>query len=181
MDTGSEQSAREALSGLAQRLPRYAELSARLVAEGRLSAGQQAPLLGGLRGVPVAGRLIGLVPFLGQLTTLLGTLGAIRYALEQMQAEAADAHLAAVGLSRAEVEADVRQVGALVQRVKAVDAEAASELMRSGARKAGRLVGRGLRAFRAAQAAREPAPPTTPAALEPPRAEGGDGDDPAAR
>jgi len=146
-----DESVREILVGIARRLPRYAQLVARLAADTRMSAAQRQPLVGVLgRGLPVIDLLPGLVPMLGRFDGLLGMFATVSMALHHVQPEVAEEHLAAVGLSREQVEADLQETTRLARRLAESGAPGAL-LPEGGARSAGRLVGRGLRAFRAAQ------------------------------
>lgn len=149
----SEASARETLSDILTRVPKYVQFSYRLVANGRMSASQQRNLLGasGLGAMPL--RLVpGLGPLLFQATRILSLIGAIRYTLSQMQPGEAERQLAEVGLTREQVEADYQATTALAKRAKELGTKEAGQILEGGARTAGRLAGRGVRAFRGWQA-----------------------------
>ena len=164
MQQQGDESVREILIGIARRLPRYAQLVARLAADTRMSAMQRQPLVGVLgRGLPVIDMLPGLIPVLGRFDGLLGMFATVSVALRQLQPEVADEHLAAVGLSREQVEADLQETTRLARRLAEGGAPGAL-LPQGSARSAGRLVGRGLRAFRAAQQSSQ-SPPATPSEL----------------
>lgn len=172
MQQPGDESIREILTGIARRLPRYAQLAARLAADTRMTAAQREPLVGVLgRGLPVIDLLPGLVPVLGRFDGLLGMFTSVTVALHQLQPEVAEEHLAAVGLSRAEIEADLQETTRLARRLAESGAPGAL-LPQNGARSAGRLVGRGLRAFRAAQQSSSGAQQALPRPPEPPPTQG---------
>lgn len=151
--SGEGESVRASLAGIAGRLPQYAKLTARLAADTRMSRQTRAPLSGMLgRGLPVIDMLPGLIPVVGRFNGLLGMFATITAALQQLQPEAAEEHLLAVGLTREQVEADIRETRRLAAKLAVNGASNATTLTEVGARKAGRLVGKGLKAFRAYQA-----------------------------
>lgn len=154
----ADPSIRETLKDIGSRVPTYAQLSQRLVAEGMMTAGQQGQILGPLGFGPLS-RVTRFVPLLGQMTRVLSMIGAIRFVLTQMNPEVADAHLAAVGLTREQVEADFRVTKDLSKRAGEVGAQHASRALEDGARVAGRLTGKGLRAFKNWQASNRGTPP----------------------
>ena len=161
------------LKDIGSRLPAYAQLSQGLVAAGLMSANQQSDVLGPLGYGPLA-RVSRFVPLLNQVTRILTLVGAIRFALTQLEPEVADQHLASVGLSREQVEADFENARGLVARAatsgsehaarayevgkeqaaRAVEAGGpmASKALEEGARAAGKLTGKGIKAFRRWQA-----------------------------
>ena len=163
----------DTLRDVGSRLPAYARLSQGLVAAGLLSANQQADILGPLGYGPLA-RVARFVPLLNQLTRLLSLVGAIRFALTQLDPELAEEHLARAGLSRAQVEADFQATRGLAERIAASGSQQAahafevgkeqaarlaeasgpiaSKALEDGARAAGKLTGKGLRAWRNWQA-----------------------------
>lgn len=174
-----ERSAREILTDIAQRLPRYAQLAARLAQDTRLASNQRAPLSGLLgSSFPVAKFLPGVLPMIGRVHGLIGMVSTVSFALSQLEPEVAEQHLLAVGLSRAQVEADLRDTKMLAGKVAAPIAGQASELLagpaaqqasrlvdnlrQDGVRRAGRLVGRGLRAVRQRTAQSLPPPDAEP-------------------
>lgn len=145
----NQASAREILAGIARRLPSYAQLTMRLAQDTRMSANQRAPLVGLLgRGLPVLDLVPGIVPVIGRFNGLLGMFQTISVALAQLQPDVAEEHLKAVGLTREQVESDVRATTDLARRLAALSSANLGNLTDSGARSAGRLVGKGLRAFR---------------------------------
>jgi uncharacterized membrane protein YkvA (DUF1232 family) len=149
MEQGNDRTSREILLNIAKRLPRYGQLAARLAADGRISARQKAPLIGGIGySLSPIDLIPGIIPVLGQIDDLLVMLGALRYVLEQMQPEAADEHLAAVGLTRAQIDADFRDTTLVAKRLAAAGLRGAGTLAVGGARLAGRFACRGWRTLR---------------------------------
>ncbi|MDI3341757.1 MAG: hypothetical protein QJR03_14625 [Sphaerobacter sp.] len=147
-----EESIRATLAAIARRLPAYAQLAARLAADTRLASSQRTSLAGlAGRGAPL-GLLPGIGPLLVQADRLLRGVQAIHVVLQQVQPEVADEHLHAVGLSRAQVEADLRDITRITRHLGQVGADRLDELSVQGARAAARLVGKGLRAWRSYQA-----------------------------
>lgn len=145
----NDRSTREILTGIVVRLPRYGQLAARLIADGRISARQKAPLIGGLGyGLSPIDLIPGIIPIIGQLDDLLVVLGALRYVLKQMDPEVADRHLAAAGLTRTQLDADFRDSALVAGRLAAAGARGAGTIAIGGARLAGRFAGKGWRRFR---------------------------------
>ena len=163
----------DTIKDLSQRVPSYAKLSYNLVSAGKMSGAQQSQILGPL-GYGPASKISRFVPLLNQLTRILSMVGTIRFVLTQMDVETANEHLASVGLSREQVEADfevtrdlakhAKEVGGReasraleigsreAQRALEVGGREASKALTSGARVAGRLTGKGIRSFRNWQA-----------------------------
>lgn len=151
--------AQQALASIAERAPQYLELSARLACDARI-ASRHPSLLDGIamnaalfRFLPGAAGLLFAARRLLRVFTVLQTL------LDEAQPEVIDAHLAAVGLTRAQVEADVQLLTRTVAQLTALGTEQAARVATEGARIAGRLASKGLRALRARQR-REPPTPT---------------------
>lgn len=144
----------EAIRDLSSRVPRYAKLSASLVRDGAISAQGRSPLTGVL-GESGFGRVAHWVPQLRQLDRTMRSIGAIRFALDEMQSAQADAHLAAAGLTREQIERDYAKLSAIGRRLSDDLARNARVLLHAGARHAGRLTGRGLRALRRWQKQRD--------------------------
>ncbi|HLI52093.1 MAG TPA: hypothetical protein VKU87_09860 [Thermomicrobiaceae bacterium] len=152
---GEDPSARETLTGIGRRLPRYARLASSLAADTRLDAQQRRPLTGILgRGLPMIDLLPGLIPIVGRFDGLLGLFSAILYALRNMQAEDAEYHLQAVGLSREQVEADLRDTTRLAKELaertesftqRTIGAGGYTD---TGARALGRSIGKVIRGYR---------------------------------
>lgn len=165
-----DESIREILNDISSRLPNYGQLSARLVSEGYMSANQQSQLLGplGPAALPLT-RLTRFIPGIGLVTRVLALVGAVRFALTQMQPETAAEHLAAVGLTRDQVEADFLVTKSLVRRAGTVGSREAARIAEEGARVAGKLAARGRQALRAWQeSAADTAEPDEPEEPEKP-------------
>lgn len=152
----------DTIKDLGQRVPSYAKLSYNLVSAGKMSGAQQSQILGPL-GYGPAAKISRFVPLLNQLTRILSMVGTIRFVLTQMDVETANEHLASVGLSREQVEADFEVTRDLAKHAKEVGSREAaralevggreaSKALTSGARVAGRLTGKGIRSFRNWQA-----------------------------
>ena len=148
----------DTIKDLGQRVPSYAKLSYNLVLAGKMTGAQQSQILGPL-GYGPASKISRFVPLLNQLTRILSMVGTIRFVLTQMDVETANEHLASVGLSREQVEADFEVTRDLAKHAKDVGSREAaralevggreaSKALTSGARVAGRLTGKGIRSFR---------------------------------
>lgn len=146
MEEDNDRGTREILTGIVKRLPRYGQLATRLVSDGRISARQKAPLIGGIGySVSPIDLIPGIIPIFGQLDDLLVMLGTLRYVLKQMDPEAADKHLAAAGLTRAQLDTDFRDTALVAGRLASAGVRGAGRLMTGGARLAGRVAGKGWR------------------------------------
>lgn len=141
----------ETIRDVASRVPAYAKLSASLAREGAMSASRGSPLTRVL-GNSGVGRLARWAPQLRQLDRTLASIGTIRFALGEMQSDRADAHLEAAGLTREQIERDYDTLTSLGRRLSDDAARNARKLLHDGAHHAGKLTGRGLRAFRRWQA-----------------------------
>lgn len=149
MEQNHDRSTREILTGIVKRLSRYGQLATRLVADGRISARQKAPLIGGIGyGLSPIDLIPGIIPIFGQLDDLLVMLGMLRYVLTHLDPEAADEHLAAAGLTRAQLDADFHDAALVAGRLAAAGARGAGTLAIGGARLAGRVAGKGWRRMR---------------------------------
>lgn len=137
----------ETIRDVSSRVPRYAKLSASLTREGAMSAAGHSPLTRVL-GEGGVGRLARWAPQLRQLDRTLTSIGTIRYALDEMQSDRAEAHLEAAGLTREQIERDYDTLTSLGRRLSEETAGNARKLLHGGAHHAGKLTGRGLRAFR---------------------------------
>jgi uncharacterized membrane protein YkvA (DUF1232 family) len=133
---GGDPFPRERSAALVRRLPRYARVAMRLAADGSLSKRRRAILVAGaayllspLDFVP------GIVPVLGQLDDIVAVLIAIRVALSGLDPETRERHLAGVGLTPADLDADIASAGAI-----------AAWIGRSSARTGVRVAGTTLRA-----------------------------------
>lgn len=142
----TEEGLSEVIRDLSSRVPGYAKLSASLAREGAIGAQSRSPLTQVL-GQGGFGRLTRLVPQLRQLDRTLMSIGAIRYALDEMQSDRADEHLRRAGLSRQQIEHDYRTLTSIGRRLSDEFARNTRTLLNSGAHHAGRLTGKGLRAF----------------------------------
>lgn len=137
----------DAIRDLSSRVPQYAKLSASLARDGAMRAHSQSPLTKVLGNGGFV-QLARWVPQLRQLDHTLMSIGAIRYALDEMQSERAEEHMQAAGLTRAQIERDYLTMSTLGRRLSADAARNARRLLHGGAHHAGRLTGKGLRAFR---------------------------------
>lgn len=155
MEQNVDRSTREILTSIAKRLPRYGKLATRLITDGRISARQKAPLIGSIGySLSPIDLIPGIIPVIGQLDDLLVVLGTLRYILKQLDPEAADEHLAAAGLTRAQLDADFRDSALVTGRLAAAGARGAGTLAIGGARLAGRIAGSGWRMIRNQQSRR---------------------------
>lgn len=137
----------DAIRDVSSRVPSYAKLSASLTREGAMSAHSRSPLTDVL-GQGGFGRLTRWIPQLRQLDRTLMSIGAVRHALDEMQSERAEAHLENAGLTRAQIERDHETLSSIGRRLSDNAARNARTLLHGGAYHAGRLTGKGLRAFR---------------------------------
>lgn len=145
--TTDEDGLAAAIRDISSRVPRYAKLSASLAREGGVSAQSRSPLSQVL-GQGGFGKLARFVPQLRQLDRALMSIGAIRYALNEMQSDHAERHLELAGLSREQIERDYATLTSIGRRLSDDAARNARTLLHGGAHHAGRLTGKGLRAFR---------------------------------
>ncbi len=137
----------ETIRDIASRAPRYAKLSASLAREGVMSEQSRSPLTNVL-GEGGFGRLARWIPQLRRLDRTLASIGAIRHALDEMQSERADGHLEAADLTREQIERDHEALTSIGRRLSEGSTRNARELMHGGAHRAGRLMGKGMRAIR---------------------------------
>lgn len=137
----------ETIRDIASRVPRYAKLSASLSRAGALDAQGRSPLAQAL-GEGGFGRVARWIPQLRQLDQSLRSIGAIRNALGEMQSERAERHLEAAGLTREQIERDYRMLTTIGRRLSDEAAGNARALLHGGAHQAGRLTGKGIRAFK---------------------------------
>jgi len=146
-DTADDLRLGAAIRDLASRAPRYGKLSAALARESAIGAQSRSPLTQVL-GDGGFGRLARWIPQLRQLDRTLRSIGAIRHALDAMQSDRAEDHLAAAGLSREQIERDYETLAWIGRSLSEEVARNARTLLHSGAHHAGRLTGKGLRAIR---------------------------------
>ena len=100
---------REEFGALVRRLPAYGRLAWALARDPKLSRVRRAAVLAAAGYVVSPIDLVpGIIPVLGQLDDLAVALVAIRFALDGLKPEVRTQRLAAVGLSPADVEADLR-------------------------------------------------------------------------
>jgi len=92
------------------------------------------------------GRLARWVPQLRQLDGTLMSIGAIRYALDEIRSDRAEAHLEAAGLTREQIERDHDMLTSIGSRLSDDATHNARQLLHGGAHHAGWLTGKGLRA-----------------------------------
>lgn len=147
MTETNEPGLRATLSDISSRLPQYGKLSASLVQEGWMAAPKQTPLMGVL-GAGGFYKVARWVPLLRQVNQVMITIGAVRFALNEMQPEKADRHLQNAGLTRQQVEADFHTISNITRRYTTDGAKVAGEMAEQGIRQAGRAAGKGYRAFR---------------------------------
>lgn len=141
-----EPNVREAISDISGRLGNYGKLSASLVQEGWMGAPKRSPLTDVL-GVGGFYKVARWVPLLRQVNQVMITIGAIRFALNEMQPENANRHLHAAGLTREQVEADFHTISTITQRYTTDGAKVAGEMANQGIQSASRAAGRGFKAF----------------------------------
>lgn len=137
----------DAIRDVASRVPSYAKLTASLARDGAISANSSSPLTQVL-GQSGFGRFARWVPQLRQLDQTLRSIGAIRHALDEMQSERAEMHLQRAGLTRGQIERDFTTLASIGRQLSDEIARNARTLLHGGAHHAGRLTGKGLRAFR---------------------------------
>ena len=98
----------DAVRALMTRLPAYGRLYWRLLREGGLNRRQQALALGALAYTISPIDLVpGIIPVIGQMDDLAVALLGLRRLLGDMPPAVAEAHLAAVGLTMAQLDADL--------------------------------------------------------------------------
>jgi hypothetical protein len=146
MTNTNEPDVRTAINDISGRLSNYGRLSASLVQEGWMSAPKQSPLMSVL-GVGGFYKVARWVPLLRQINQVMITIGAIRFALNEMQPEKADRHLHNAGLTRQQVEADFHTISTITQRYTSDGAKVAGEMANQGIKSAGRAAGKGYKAF----------------------------------
>ena len=142
----------ERLLALVRRLRCYARLAWRLGRDPGLSRGRRAAVMGAAAYLASPIDLVpGIIPVAGQLDDAAVGLLALRFALRGLPQADQAAHLAAVNVSQADIEADlttVRHSAAwIVRRGGRLTARAGRAALRGGFRGARGLV-RGVRALR---------------------------------
>lgn len=154
--------AQQALAAIAERAPQYLELSARLANDARLAA-RHPSLLDGLAMNASLFRVVpGVATLLFAARRLLRVLQVLQTLLQEAQPAVIEEHLAAVGLTRHQVDADIQALTTTIGQLTAISAERAGQLASEGARLAGHLADKGLRALRSRR------PNTSPSDQSPP-------------
>jgi uncharacterized membrane protein YkvA (DUF1232 family) len=111
-ETGTPPELTQAVRELLTRLPAYGRLYWRLLRQGGLSPRQQALALGVLAYTISPIDLVpGIIPVVGQMDDLAVALLGLRSILRAMPPAEAEAHLAAVGMSQAHLDADIAALG----------------------------------------------------------------------
>lgn len=137
------------LGQLVRRSPRYAKLTRRLLADGRIAAMDKAPLVGAIGyGISPIDLVPGIVPVLGQLDDMVVLLGALRLTLDRIAPEVANEHLMGVGLMKADVEDDMVNCRRAATRIVTGGARGAVRVMRTGTRLSLKLADAGIRTLR---------------------------------
>lgn len=127
---------RDEFGALLKRLPSYARLAWALARDPRLSRVRRAAVLAAAAYVVSPIDLVpGIIPVAGQLDDLAIALVAIRLALDGLKPAVRAERLASVGLTQADLDADLRTTGAI-----------ATWLARSGVRIVRQVASEGLRA-----------------------------------
>ncbi|MCG0240101.1 MAG: DUF1232 domain-containing protein [Firmicutes bacterium] len=149
----------EALKPVVQRLPAYMKLLWALAREPRLSRYQKGLLaIGAAYSLSPVDLVPGFIPVVGQLDDLLVLLTAIRKALDRLPPEVRDRHLAAQGLTLADLEADLAAVQAALAAAVRGAAKATGRALAWGARLAGKTLAWGARHLAGALSARRTRP-----------------------
>ncbi len=141
---------RERMTALLHRIPAYLRLSWALALDPRLSRRRRAAVIGAAAYLASPVDLVpGIIPIVGQLDDLLLALGALRLALNGLDPAVREVHLARVGLTDADLGADVRTLGAAAAwtarrgaRIGARTAVASARVGATAARITGRALGR---------------------------------------
>src|SRR5919106_1659661 len=105
---------RDEVAALLRRFPRYARLAWELARDPRLSRARRAAVLAAAAYLISPIDLVpGIIPVAGQLDDLAIALPAIRLALDGLRPEWRAERLAAVGLNRSDIDADLHTTGAI--------------------------------------------------------------------
>jgi uncharacterized membrane protein YkvA (DUF1232 family) len=127
------------LSPILRRLPAYSRLAWRVIRDRRLRPGHRALVLGGVAYLMSPIDLIpGIIPLLGQMDDLAVTLWALRTALRRLPPEIAAEHLAACGVTEAQLDEDLGRLGGAGRLI----ARGGARLGWRGVMGAGRLAGK---------------------------------------
>jgi len=156
--TGTAGFPREEFGALVRRLPKYGRLAWALARDPRLSRARRAAVLAAAAYVISPIDLVpGIIPVAGQLDDLLVALGAIRLALDGLRPDVRAERLASVGLTQADLEADVRATGSITAWLARSGLRVGMQLMSAAARTGWVVGGRLLEAGRdVAQRVRKP-------------------------
>ncbi|MHB8891840.1 MAG: YkvA family protein [Candidatus Limnocylindrales bacterium] len=128
---------REPVAVMLRRLPAYLRLTWRLAREPLLSRARRAAIIGaaGYLASPID-LVPGVIPIVGQLDDLAVALAAIRIALSGLSPERRRLHLEAVGLTDADLTADLRTVGATTAWILRAGLRATARAAKVGGRAA---------------------------------------------
>ena len=134
----------ERFGALVGRIPRYARLAWRLSRDPALPTSRRVALAAAVAYLVSPIDLVpGVIPVAGQLDDAAAALGAIRFALRGLPADARADALVAVGLEQRDLDADLRTIGAcyawMVRAGGRVTLRAAKAVGRGTASLAGRL------------------------------------------
>jgi uncharacterized membrane protein YkvA (DUF1232 family) len=130
-----------------RRLPAYGRLAWRLGKDPLLSKARRAALIGaaGYLASPIDA-IPGVIPVLGQLDDIAVILAALRLALDGLDPERRQAHLAAVGLTDADLATDMRALGATAGWTMRAGVRVSGRVAVAGAKVGGRAAVAGARA-----------------------------------
>jgi uncharacterized membrane protein YkvA (DUF1232 family) len=131
-----------AVKDLIVRLPAYARLYWRLLRGGGLSPGQRALAIGSLVYMISPIDLVpGFIPVAGQMDDVAVELLGLRALLHGMPPAAAEGHLSAVGLSRAQLDADLATLGRTALTLAQQGLRIAGKVAMAGARAVTQVTG----------------------------------------
>ena len=133
----------ERVAAMVRRMPAYLRLAWRLARDPLLSRARRAAVVGaaGYLASPID-LVPGVIPVLGQLDDLAVALAMIRLALSGLSPERRRLHLEAVGLTDADLTADLRTIGAATAWILRVGARTTARVATVGGRAA--ISGAGL-------------------------------------
>lgn len=120
-----------------KRLPRYVRLAGALARDPRIPRRSKGILMvGGAYAVSPIDLVPGVIPVAGQVDDLYVLLTALQQAMRRSPKDVVDEHLAATGVSLAEIDADLANVRSLVRRGVAWSLRNGGKAMASMGRKA---------------------------------------------
>jgi len=126
---------RERVSALLRRLPAYLRLATNLARDPRLPGWRRAAVIAGAAYVASPIDLVpGIVPVLGQLDDILVAVVALRAALAALDPAARARHLAAAGLTEADLAGDLATAAATTAWIARRGLHAGAVAVRAGAR-----------------------------------------------